>query len=95
MAEPKRRQIIELLAAGELPVGELVSRLRSSQPSISKHLRILREAGFVTARVDAQRRVYALDPRPLRDLDDWVGRFRPFWSARLDALERHLDEGEA
>lgn len=91
IAEPKRRAILSLLASSEQSVGELERRLRMPQPSISKHLRVLREAGFVEARVDAQRRVYRIRPEPLMRVDAWLAPFRRFWSSHLDALERHLD----
>lgn len=91
LAEPNRRAILGLLAASERSVGELERQLRMPQPSISKHLRVLREAGFVEARVDAQRRVYRIRPEPLMEVDAWLAPFRRFWSSHLDALERHLD----
>jgi DNA-binding transcriptional ArsR family regulator len=91
IAEPNRRAILSLLASSEQSVGEIERRLRMPQPSVSKHLRILREAGFVEARVDAQRRVYRIRPEPLMELDAWLAPFRRFWSAHVDALERHLD----
>lgn len=91
IAEPNRRAILSLLASSERSVGELEQQLKMPQPSISKHLRVLRDAGFVEARVDAQRRYYRLRPAPLREVDDWLEPFRRFWSSHLDALERHLD----
>ncbi|MFO0601387.1 MAG: metalloregulator ArsR/SmtB family transcription factor [Myxococcaceae bacterium] len=91
IAEPNRRAILGVLASSECTVGELEKRLRLPQTSVSKHLRVLREAGFVEARVDAQHRVYRLRPEPLQEVDEWLGQFRRFWSARVDALERHLD----
>jgi DNA-binding transcriptional ArsR family regulator len=91
LAEPHRRQILDLLRASERPVGELVSQLGLSQPAVSKHLRILRDAGLVEAQVDAQRRLYRVRPEPLRALDEWLEPYRQMWSARLDDLERHLD----
>jgi len=91
LAEPTRRAILTLLAAGERTVGDLEAALNLSQPSVSKHLRVLREAGFVEATVDAQRRVYRILPRPLQEVDAWMAPFRRYWSARVDALERHLD----
>jgi len=94
LAEPNRRRILDLLAHAERPVGELVGALGVSQPAVSKHLRVLREAGFVESTVDAQRRLYRLKPEPFEELDAWLARFRRFWSARLDALERHLDRME-
>jgi DNA-binding transcriptional ArsR family regulator len=91
IAEPNRRAILSLLAASERSVGELEDRLHMPQTSVSKHLRVLREAGFVEARVEAQRRVYRLRPEPLMEVDAWLAPFRRFWSAHVDALERHLD----
>jgi DNA-binding transcriptional ArsR family regulator len=91
LAEPSRRAILGLLASSELSVGEIERQLRMPQPSISKHLRVLRDAGFVAARVDAQRRVYRICPEPLMEVDAWLAPFRRFWSGHLDALERHLD----
>lgn len=91
IAEPNRRALLNLLATSERSVGELQRQLRMPQPSVSKHLRVLREAGFVESRVDAQRRVYRLRPEPLMEVDSWLAPFRRLWSARLDALERHLD----
>jgi len=90
LAEPNRRAMLTLLASSERTVGELERRLHMSQPSVSKHLRVLREAGFVDVRVDAQRRVYRLRPEPLMELDYWLVPFRRFWSGHVDALERHL-----
>ena len=94
LAEPSRRAILNLLATSERSVGELERRLGMPQPSVSKHLRVLREAGFVESRVDAQRRVYRLRPEPLMELDSWLAPFRRFWSGHVDALERHLDRME-
>ena len=94
LAEPNRRQILDLLRERERPVGELVDALAVSQPTVSKHLRALREAGVVDARVDAQRRVYSLRPEPLREIDAWLEPYRAMWDRSLDALERHLDEIE-
>ena len=91
IAEPNRRAILSLLASSERSVHELEQKLRLSQPSVSKHLRVLREAGFVEARVDAQRRVYRIRPEPLAEVDAWLAPFRRFWSGHVDALERHLD----
>ena len=91
LAEPSRRAILDELVEGEQSVGELERRLRVSQPSISKHLRVLRETGFVEARVEAQRRVYRLRMEPLRALDDWLEPYRRHWNNALDKLERHLD----
>ncbi|MFI5586963.1 ArsR/SmtB family transcription factor [Amycolatopsis sp. NPDC051758] len=92
LAEPRRRTILDLLRDGERSVGELVEELDLSQPAVSKHLRVLREAGLVTVRVAAQRRCYALRPEPLAEVDAWLAPYRRFWSGRLDALERRLDE---
>ena len=91
IAEPNRRAILSLLVASERSVGEIERRLRMPQPTVSKHLRVLREAGFVESTVDAQRRVYRLKPEPLQELEAWLAPFRRFWSAHVDALERHLD----
>ncbi len=91
IAEPTRRRILDLLLAGELPVGELVSRLQLSQPAVSRHLRVLREAGLVRSRTDAQRRLYSIDARPLADLDAWLGPYRQLWAGRLGELAAHLD----
>jgi len=91
IAEPNRRAILSLLASSEQSVGEIERRLRMPQPTVSKHLRVLREAGFVESTVDAQRRLYRLKPEPLQEVDDWLAPFREFWSAHVDALERHLD----
>ncbi len=94
LAEPNRRAILSLLATSERSVGEIESRLRIPQTSVSKHLRVLREAGFVEARVDAQRRIYRLRPEPLMEVDAWLAPFRRFWTGHVDALERHLDRME-
>ena len=94
IAEPNRRTILSLLALSERSVGEIERRLRVPQTSVSKHLRVLREAGLVESRVEAQRRVYRLRPGPLREIDAWLAPFRHFWSAHVDALERHLDRME-
>ena len=91
IAEPSRRAIWSLLASSEHSVGELEGRLRLPQPTISKHLRVLREAGFVESRIDAQRRLYRIRPEPLMEIDAWLDSFRHFWSKHVDALERHLD----
>ena len=91
IAEPNRRAILSLLVSSELSVGEIERRLRMPQPTVSKHLRVLREAGFVESTVDAQRRLYRLKPEPLQEIDAWLAPFRRFWSAHVDALERHLD----
>ena len=94
LAEPTRRRILDLLLAAERPVNELVTSLDVSQPGVSKHLRVLRDAGLVEARVDAQRRVYRVRAAPLAEIDAWLAPYRRLWSTRLDALERHLDETE-
>jgi DNA-binding transcriptional ArsR family regulator len=91
IAEPNRRAILSLLASSEQSVGEIERQLRMTQPTVSKHLRVLREAGFVEATVDAQRRLYKLKPESLQEVDAWLAPFRQLWSAHLDALERHLD----
>jgi len=91
IAEPNRRAILSLLVSSQQSVGEIERHLRMTQPTVSKHLRVLREAGFVESTVDAQRRLYQLRPEPLQELDLWLAQFRRFWSAHLDALERHLD----
>src|SRR5437868_9463635 len=91
IAEPNRRAILSLLASSERSVSEIEHQLRMPQPSVSKHLGVLRKAGFVEARVDAQRRVYRLRPEPLIEVEAWLAPFRRFWSAHVDALERHLD----
>ena len=95
VAEPNRRAILSLLLSSERSVGELERELRLSQPSVSKHLRVLREAGFVESRIEAQRRLYRLRPEPLMELDAWLVPFRRFWSRHVDALEQHLDRMEA
>ena len=91
IAEPNRRAILSLLVSSQQSVGEIERRLRMPQPTVSKHLRVLREAGFVESMVDAQRRLYRLKPEPFQEVDGWLAQFRRFWSAHLDALERHLD----
>jgi DNA-binding transcriptional ArsR family regulator len=91
IAEPNRRAILGLLVSSQQSVGEIERRLRMTQPTVSKHLRVLREAGFVESTVDAQRRLYRLKPGPFQEVDAWLAQFRRFWSAHLDALERHLD----
>ena len=91
IAEPNRRAILSLLVSSEQSVGEIERQLHMTQPTVSKHLRVLREAGFVESTVDAQRRLYRLKPEPLQELDAWLDQFRLFWSAHVDALERHLD----
>jgi DNA-binding transcriptional ArsR family regulator len=91
IAEPNRRAILSLLAGSERSVGEIEEQLQLPQPSVSKHLRVLRDAGFVESRVDAQRRLYRIRPQPLMEVDAWLAPFRRFWSVHVDALERHLD----
>ena len=91
LAEPARRRILDLLLERPRPVGELVEQLGLSQPGTSKHLRVLREAGLVRVRQDAQRRWYELSPEPLTEIDEWLQPYRRLWADRLDALERHLD----
>jgi DNA-binding transcriptional ArsR family regulator len=95
LAEPTRRQILDLLLKQPRAVGELVDAVGLSQPGTSKHLRVLRDAGLVDVRKDAQRRVYELRVEPLAELDAWLEPYRRRWAGRLDALERHLDEGES
>ena len=95
IAEPRRRRILDALGAGESSVGSLVEQLGSSQPLVSKHLRILREAGLVDVRVAGQRRLYRVRPDPLKDLDAWLEPYRRMWRASLDRLETKLTEGEA
>jgi DNA-binding transcriptional ArsR family regulator len=92
LAEPTRRRIVDELRTRDSTVGELVTVLAMSQPAISKHLRVLREAGVVSARVAAQQRIYRLEPGPFRELDAWLAPYRRLWTTHLDALERHLDE---
>src|SRR5512133_2224502 len=94
IAEPNRRAILSLLVSSEQSVGEIERRLRMPQTTVSKHLRVLREAGVVESTVDAQRRLYRLKPDALREVDAWLAPFRQFWSARVDALERYLDRVE-
>ena len=94
IVEPNRRAILGLLVLSEQSVGEIERQLHMPQPMVSKHLRVLREAGFVESTVDAQRRLYRLKPEPLQELDLWLAPFRRFWSAHVDALERHLDRME-
>jgi DNA-binding transcriptional ArsR family regulator len=91
IAEPSRRAILSLLVSSQHSVGEIERQLGMPQPAVSKHLRVLREAGFVESTVDAQRRLYRLKPEPLQEIDAWLAPFRRFWSAHVDALERHLD----
>ena len=94
VAEPNRRAILSLLLSSERSVGEIERTLRLSQPSVSKHLRVLREAGFVESRIEAQRRLYRLRPAPLMEIDAWIVPFRRFWSKHVDALEQHLEKME-
>jgi DNA-binding transcriptional ArsR family regulator len=91
IAEPNRRAILSLLVSSQQSVGEIERQLQMPQPTVSKHLRVLREAGFVQSTVDAQRRLYSLKPEPFQQVDTWLAQFRRFWSAHVDALERHLD----
>jgi DNA-binding transcriptional ArsR family regulator len=91
IAEPRRQAILDLLREGELPVGELVERLGMSQPLVSKHLRVLKDAGLVQARVDAQRRLYRIRPEPLAEVDEWLAPYRALWTTSLDRLEQHLE----
>jgi DNA-binding transcriptional ArsR family regulator len=94
LAEPARRQILDLIRDEERPVGDLVERVGLSQPGVSKHLRLLREAGLVEVRVDAQRRLYRVRAEPLAEIDAWLAPYRRLWAGRLDQLERHLNETE-
>jgi DNA-binding transcriptional ArsR family regulator len=91
VAEPNRRAILSLLVSSEQSVGEIERQLQMTQPAVSKHLRVLRDAGFVECTVDAQRRLYRVKPEPLQEIETWLAPFRRLWSAHLDALERHLD----
>jgi DNA-binding transcriptional ArsR family regulator len=91
IADPTRRRVLGLLAERERTAGEIADAFTISRPAVSRHLRVLREAGLVRARPEAQRRVYSLDPRPLEDVDTWLASIRAFWEPRLDALERHLE----
>jgi DNA-binding transcriptional ArsR family regulator len=95
IAEPNRRAILSLLVSSQQSVGDIERQLRMTQPAVSKHLRVLRDAGFVESTVDAQRRLYRLRPEPFQEMDAWLAPFRRFWSAHVDALERHLDRMEA
>ncbi|MEU6797626.1 metalloregulator ArsR/SmtB family transcription factor [Nonomuraea wenchangensis] len=92
LAEPHRRRILDLLRTGERPAGELVKHLDLSQPGVSKHLKVLREAGLVAVRTDGKQRVYSLRPEPLAEVAEWLEPYRMLWSQRLDALERHLED---
>ena len=91
IAEPSRRAILSLLVSSQQSVGDLERQLRMPQTTVSKHLRVLRDAGFVESTVDAQRRLYRLKPEPFQEVDAWLAQFRRFWAVHLDALERHLD----
>lgn len=93
LADPVRRELVGLLAQGELAAGELADRFPVSRPAISRHLRVLREAGLVTARAEGKRRLYALDPRPLREIDDWLEPYRDLWAQRLGALDTEIARG--
>lgn len=92
IAEPNRRAILSLLVSSEQSVGEIERQLRMPQPTVSKHLRVLREAGLVEVRIDAQRRLYRLRTEPLREIDEWLAPYRAAWAGRLDALEAHLED---
>jgi DNA-binding transcriptional ArsR family regulator len=94
LAEPTRRRILDELRLSERSVGELVGRLDLAQPAVSKHLRVLRDSGFVSCRTAAQQRIYRIEPRPLRRVDAWLAPYRRLWAKHLDALERHLNEQE-
>ncbi len=94
LADPTRRRVLDELRAGERSVGELVERLKMSQPAVSKQLRVLREAGLASVRADAQRRIYRLDPGGLREVDEWLAPYRAFWDERLDAMEQTLESME-
>lgn len=94
LAEPTRRRILDQLRTSESNVGELVNTLAVSQPTMSKHLRVLREAGFVSSRIEAQQRIYRIEAQQLRAIDDWLAPYRLLWNSHLDALERHLDNRE-
>jgi DNA-binding transcriptional ArsR family regulator len=94
LAEPNRRRILDLLRGGERPVGELVAQMTLTQPAVSKHLRVLKDAGLVDVRAQAQRRLYRIRPEPLAELDAWLAPYRSLWSKRLDDLERHLAQKE-
>ena len=94
IAEPNRRAILGMLSSSERSVGELMHQLRLPQPSVSKHLKVLREGGFVESRVEAQRRVYRINPKPFQEVDEWLAPFRRLWSRHVDALEKHLERME-
>ena len=91
IAEPRRQAILDVLREEELPVGELVRRLGMSQPLMSKHLRVLKDAGLVEVRADAQRRLYRIRPEPLAEIDRWLAPYRELWNTSLDRLEKHLE----
>jgi DNA-binding transcriptional ArsR family regulator len=93
LSDPIRREVLALLAAGEMAAGDLAARFPVSRPAVSRHLRVLREAGLVRARTEGKRRLYALDPRPLRELDDWLEPYRELWAQRLDALDTEIARG--
>jgi DNA-binding transcriptional ArsR family regulator len=93
LADPTRRRLVALLARGEVAAGELADRFPVSRPAISRHLRVLREAGLVRSRTEGKRRLYALDPSPLRELDDWLKPYRDLWAQRLDALDTEMARG--
>jgi DNA-binding transcriptional ArsR family regulator len=93
LADPTRRELLAVLAGGERSAGELAGRFPVSRPAISRHLRVLREAGLVRSRSEGKRRLYALDPGPLRELDDWLEPYRQFWAQRLDALDTEIARG--
>jgi DNA-binding transcriptional ArsR family regulator len=95
LSDPTRRRIVEMLATRELRAGEIARRFDMTAPAVSQHLKLLREAGLVQVRRDAQRRIYAIDPAGLAEMDVWLGRFRRLWSSRLDALERELTDPSA
>ena len=93
LADPVRRELVGLLARGEVAAGDLADRFPVSRPAVSRHLRVLREAGLVTVRAEGKRRLYALDPTPLRELDEWLETYRDLWAARLDALDTEIARG--
>lgn len=93
LSDPIRRELVDLLAGGERSAGELASRFPVSRPAVSRHLRVLREAGLLRVRTDGRRRLYALDPEPLRELDTWLERYRALWAQRLDALDTEIARG--
>ena len=94
LAEPNRRLLLDLLLDGAKPVSRLVEQVDMSQPVVSKHLRVLRDAGFVSVKPDGQRRLYSINPKPFKEVDAWIQPYRQYWSERLEALERHLDQTE-